>query len=258
MKKPIIVANWKMNLAGALAQKTAIALREKISSFPGLDLVLCPSFLDLETIKQVKDASSEKTNLFLGAQNCFWKLKGNYTGEISPSALKDLGCEYVILGNSERRIHFQETDQMINAKVNAALLAGLTPIICVGETIEERRKGAKDYVVLSQVSGALKNINLRATQKIVIAYEPVWVQNSGQAISPEEAIYMNKIIFQRMIDLYPRPLVKNNIRFIYGGSVDADNAGSFFEKGLTDGFLVGKASLDVEAFVTLCRLIAEK
>jgi len=257
MKKPIIVVNWKMNLVGALAQKKAITLEKGLSGCPGLDVVVCPSFLDLERIKE-RGNFSKKTNLFLGAQNCFWKLRGDYTGGISPSALKDLGCDYVILGNSERRIYFSETDRMINAKVSAALLTGLTPIICVGETIEERRKGAKDYVVLDQVSKALQNINLRANQKIIIAYEPVWVRKSGQAISPKEAIYMNKIIFQRMIDLYPRPLVKNNIRFIYGGSVDSSNASSFFEKGLTDGFLVGKASLDFEEFMALCRLIAKK
>ncbi|MCF7907163.1 triose-phosphate isomerase [Patescibacteria group bacterium] len=257
MKKPIIVVNWKMNLVGTLAQKKAMSLKQRLSGWSGLDVVLCPSFLDLESISKAGNFSKE-SNLFLGAQDCFWKLKGDYTGEVSPSALKDLGCDYVILGNSERRIYFQENNQKINAKVGAALLAGLTPIICVGETIEERRKGAKDYVVLDQISGALQNINLRATQKIIIAYEPVWVKNSGQAISPEEAIYMNKIIFQRMIDLYPRPLVKNNIRFIYGGSVDSCNASPFFEKGLTDGFLIGKASLDLDEFIALCRLITKK
>jgi triosephosphate isomerase len=257
MKKPIIVANWKMNLVGALAQKKAISLKQRLSDWSGLEVVLCPSFLDLESISKAGNFS-EESNLFLGAQDCFWKLKGDYTGEISPSALKDLGCDYVILGHSERRIYFQENNQKINAKVGAALLSGLTPIICVGETIEERRRGAKDYVVLGQISEALRNINLRATHKIIIAYEPVWVKNSRQAISPKEAIYMNKIIFQRMIDLYPRPLVKNNIRFIYGGSVDSRNAISFFEKGLTDGFLVGKASLDLDEFIVLCRLISKK
>jgi len=198
------------------------------------------------------------SNLSMGAQNCFWESNGNFTGGISPTYLKNIGCDYVILGNSERRKYFQETDEMINRKVQTSLLAGLTPIICVGETIEERRKGIKDYIVLEQISSALRGVKLKANQKIIITYEPVWVIGSGQIIEPKEAIYMNKIIIQRMIDLYPLPLVNNNIRFLYGGSINSGNLNSFFEKGLTDGFLIGRASLDLNEFINICNLTNKK
>jgi len=254
MKKSIIVANWKMNLVGPSAKNLAKNIKEQSQGINDMDIVLCPSFLDIEAIAEIlKDQKILK--LFLGAQDCFWKLKGNFTSGISPAYLKSMGCDYVILGNSERRKYFQETDEMVNHKVQASLLAGLTPIICVGETMEERKKGIKDYIVLGQISSALKGINLRAIQKIVIAYEPVWVMGSTQIIEPEEAIYMHKIIMQRMIELYPLPLVNNNIRFIYGGSVNSENMDSFFEKGLTDGFLIGQASLEADEFINMCSLI---
>jgi len=254
MKKPIIVANWKMNLIDSEAKNLAENIKKQFQNLEGIDIVFCPSFLDVKDIAEIlKDQKSPR--LFLGAQDCFWKLKGNFTSGISPAYLKNIGCDYVILGNSERRKYFQETDEMINLKVHASLSAGLTPIICVGETIEERRKGIKDYIVLGQVSSALEGVNLKANQKIIIAYEPVWVINSNQIIEPKEAIYMNKIIMQRMIDLYPLPLVNNNIRFIYGGSVSSDNLNSFFEKGLTDGFLIGQASLGLDEFTKICNLI---
>jgi len=254
MKKPIIVANWKMNLVGLKAKNLAEKIAEKSQNFKNIDIVLCPSFLDIKTIAKILDGRGD-SNLFLGAQDCFWELKGNFTSGISPAYLKELGCNYVILGNSERRKYFQETDKMVNQKVRASLLAGLTPIICVGETIEERRKGIKDYIVLGQISSALDGINLKVNQRIVIAYEPVWVVNSMQAIKPKEAIYMNKIIKQRIIDIYPLPLVNNNVRFIYGGNVNTSNLCSFFEKGLTDGFLTGRASLKTDEFIDMCNLI---
>ncbi|MCD6442291.1 triose-phosphate isomerase [bacterium] len=254
MKKPIIVANWKMNLIGLEDKNSTEKIKEQSQNLKNIDIVLCPSFLDMEAIAKILE-NQKGSNLFLGAQDCFWKLKGNFTSGISPAYLKDIGCDYVILGNSERRRYFQETDEMINQKVQTSLLAGLTPIICVGETMEERKKGIKDYVVLGQISSALKGVNLRAKQKIIIAYEPVWVVGSTQTIEPKEAIYMNKIIIQRMIDLYPLPLVNNNIRFIYGGSVNSNNLRSFFEKGLTDGFLIGKASLETREFINMCGLI---
>ena len=254
MKKPIIVANWKMNLIDSEAKNLTESIKKQFQNLEGIDIVLCPSFLDVKDIAEIlKDQKSPK--LFLGAQDCFWKLKGNFTSGVSPAYLKKIGCDYVILGNSEKRKYFQETDEMINWKVQASLLAGLTPIICVGENIEERKKGVKDYVVLGQISSALEGINLRAKQKIIIAYEPVWVIDSTQAIEPKDAIYMNKIIKQRMIDLYPLPLVNNNIRFIYGGNVNSSNLDLFFEKGLTDGFLVGQASLEIDEFMGICNLI---
>ena len=254
MKKPIIVANWKMNLIGSEAKNLTETIKKQSQGFKNIDIVLCPSFLDTEAIAKILKIQKDP-KLFLGVQDCFWKLKGNFTSGISPAYLKDIGCDYVILGNSERRKYFQETDKMINLKVQSSLLAGLTPIICVGETMEERKRGIKDYVVLEQVSSALRGVNLRAKQKIIIAYEPVWVVGSTQIIKPKEAIYMNKIIRQRMIDLYPLPLVKNNIRFIYGGSVNSYNLLSFFEKGLSDGFLIGQASLEIDEFIKMCRLM---
>lgn len=230
--------------------------KKKLNDF---NIVLCPPFMSIaEVVKIFSGKEKSKNNIFsCGAQDCFWEEKGGFTGEVSPLVLKELGCQYVILGHSERRQFLGETDEMVHKKVRTALNLGLIPIICVGETREERDKGLKEHAILTQVSRALEGINLKVNQKIIIAYEPVWVIGSGQAIDPQEAEYMAKVILQRTIDMYPLPIVHNNIRVIYGGSVDSTTIRSFLNQETIDGILVGSASLKAEMFIKMCELAAE-
>ncbi|MCH7759581.1 triose-phosphate isomerase, partial [Patescibacteria group bacterium] len=262
MKRKIIIANWKMNLGFKESKTLSEKILKKLKTRPNfflrnlkikkLDIILCPSFTNLSEVSRILKS---KSGIFLGAQDCFWEDHGEFTGEISPVWLKNLGCRYVILGHSERRKNLKETNNMVHQKVKAALKAELIPIICIGETLEERRRGIKDYVILDQLSSALTGIDLDLKQKIIIAYEPVWVIGSGRAITPNEAEYMNKIILQRMIDFYPLERVKKNISIIYGGSVSADNVKSFVDLETTDGVLVGGSSLKAAEFVKICQAI---
>ena len=259
MKKPIIIANWKMNLsfkeAKVLAKNILNQLKKarKDKKQADFDIVLCPPFMSLPEVCEI--FGPKKDILFCGAQDCFWEEKGGFTGEISSMRLKELGCNYVILGHSERRQNLGETDEMVHKKVKAALKSKLIPIICIGETMKQRRQGLKEYIVVSQVSKALEGINLKFDQKIVLAYEPVWVIGSGQAITPKEAEYMSKVILQRMIDLFPLPVIRNNIRIIYGGSVNSNIIKSFINQETIDGVLVGGASLRADEFIRMCEAI---
>ncbi len=261
MKKPIIIANWKMQLSFKEAKILAREILNRIKKIRrekrelrDFDVVLCPPFMSIPEVAKI--FGPKKNVLSCGAQDCFWEEKGGFTGEVSPLVLKELGCEYVILGHSERRQVLGETDEMVHKKVKTALNLGLIPVICVGETREERDKGLKEHVVLTQVSKALEGINLKVNQEIIIAYEPVWVIGTGQAIDPQEADYMAKIILQRTIDMYPLPIVHNNIRTIYGGSVDSATISPFLNQETIDGVLVGSASLKTEEFIKMCELIS--
>ena len=265
MKKKIIIANWKMNLLPGqvekLTEEILTGLKKSSKDLAKIDIVLAPSFVGfLGVAKKLWPKSFLKSRLkfpiYLGAQDLFWETKGAFTGEVSPEELKEFGVSHVIIGHSERREIFGETDEMVHKKVKAALEAGIIPIICVGETFEERREGQKDYVIIRQLSKALEGINLKASQKIIIAYEPIWVIGSGQAVAPEEAEYVNRVIYQRMVDLYPWPIVRNNIRIIYGGSVDRENVKDFVSQETIDGVLVGGASLKADEFVKIAEIIA--
>jgi len=260
MKKAIIIANWKMQLslkeAKVLAKKILDRLKKikkKEKKLIDFDLVLCPPFVSLLEVSKI--FGPKKDILLCGAQDCFWEEKGGFTGEISPKSLKELGCTHVIIGHSERRKILKETDEMVHKKVKAALKTGLIPIICVGETRDQRDKGLKEQTIINQVSKALDGISLKASQKIIIAYEPIWVIGSGWAIEPTEAGYMCKIIYQRIIDLYALPIVRNNIRLIYGGSVDSTTIKTFISQEKIDGVLVGGASLKLKEFIKMCELI---
>ena len=246
-KKPIIIANWKMKLGSKESQKLALAIKHNFVNRH--QVVICPSFLDLIDMGQILKNSSIK----LGAQDCFWETEGAFTGEISPKHLKEAGCEYAILGHSERRRHLGETDEIVHQKVKMALSAGLIPIICVGETFEQRQEGAKDYVLIQQTTKALEGISVSQDQAIIIAYEPVWVIGSGQAVEPAEAEAAHQVIWQTLFDFFPSELVKNNMSVIYGGSVDSDNVSSFTNLQNTNGVLVGTASLDAKEFIDLVK-----
>jgi len=209
--------------------------------------VLCPSFTALEKVAQ----RLKGTGVFLGAQDCFWEQEGAFTGEVSPTFLKELGCRFVIIGHSERRTHLGETDEMVHQKVKAVLAEGLVPVICVGETFEERQEGNKDFVVMSQVDKAVAGVDLQKDDQLIVAYEPVWVIGSGQAVEPAEARHTHQVIRQVLIDHFDAAAVQERARVIYGGSVDASNIKSFFAEENIDGALVGGASLDPHSFAEL-------
>lgn len=209
-----------------------------------VDVAICPSFVSIIEIARLLKNSS----IMLGAQDCFWESEGAYTGEVSASFLKESGAQFVIIGHSERRTYMNETDDMVHKKIRMALEAGLTPIVCVGETFEHRREGSRDYVLIQQVTRAFEGISIDVDQKILIAYEPVWVIGTGQAIDPPEAESAHQIIRQSLFDMFSPTEIKNNFSIIYGGSVDGKNVKSFTSLSYTDGVLVGGASLKADTF----------
>jgi len=246
-KKPIIIANWKMKLG--LNEAGGLAKELRGVSLPGVELVLCPSFVSLQSVGEILRGSKLK----LGAQDVFWETAGAYTGEISAPQLREIGCEFVIVGHSERRKYFQETDDNVHQKIKASLAEGLTPIVCVGETFEQRQQGATDYILIKQVTAALEGIEFRSDQQLIVAYEPVWVIGTGQAIEPPEAQNAHRVIRQTLIDLFPLELVNDNTRIVYGGSVDSSNVSAFSQLENTDGVLVGGASLQADEFTDLIK-----
>ncbi len=246
-QKPIIIANWKMKLG--ISQSVELAKEIKKSASKNDNIVICPSFVSLLEIAKVLKSSRIK----LGGQDCFWEEAGAFTGEISASQLREVGCEYVILGHSERRTYLKETDEMVHQKIKMALAAKLTPIICVGETFEQRQQGAKDYILIQQTTKALAGAEISLNQKVIIAYEPVWVIGSGQAVEPGEAAAAHQVIRQALFDLFSPSLVKNNFSVIYGGSVDGTNVAQFTNLENTSGVLVGGASLNLKDFTAIIK-----
>lgn len=247
----IIIANWKMQLDVEESIKQAKLLKDLVKENKikeDIEIVICPDFLSLNEVgKTIKNS-----NIFLGAQDGFYIEKGSYTGEISMKELSDLNCKYVILGHSERR-KMGEKDEEINKKVISALEYDLIPIVCVGETFNERRNGLKDNVIMHQVYQALKDIELKQNQSIIIAYEPVWVIGSGQVIDPQEASHTSLVIKQSILDVLEEG--HNNTRVIYGGSVKAENVNQFTKLVNIDGTLVGGASLKASEFIELIKNI---
>ncbi|OGL72440.1 triose-phosphate isomerase [Candidatus Uhrbacteria bacterium RIFCSPHIGHO2_12_FULL_57_11] len=245
--KRYVIANWKMQLS--VAESETLALDELASCGEmneGLEVVICPSFTALERVgKAVKGSLCA-----LGAQDLFWEAKGQYTGEVSAATLKELGAKYVIVGHSERRQHLGETDLMINKKVLQAVKSGLVPIVCVGETKEERRTGKRDAVVERQVRAALQGVKLVGSQELLIAYEPVWVIGTGQAVDPEDAARSHMVIRETLRDLFPEP-VAQRAHIIYGGSVDSKNIDGFVRFPEIEGVLVGGASLKPREFLRI-------
>jgi len=247
--KPIVIANWKMKLG--LSESVALAKAVRRIGSKDIELVICPSFISLTEAAKVLKGSQIK----LGAQDCFWEAEGAFTGEVSAGYLKEVGGEFVILGHSERRQYLGETDGMVHRKVKMALMANLIPILCVGETFDQRQQGATDYVLIQQVTKALEGAPVGLEQRLIIAYEPVWVIGSGQAINPEQAATAHQVIRQTLFDLFPASLVKSNFAVIYGGSVDGANVASFTGLDNTAGVLVGGASLKIDKFTAIIKNI---
>jgi len=247
-RKITVVANWKMNLNYDEEVKLASEIKESLLSLSTVEIVLCPSFLSIPKIKEI----FSKTAVKIGAQDVFYENCGAFTGGISVKMLEPF-CDYVIIGHSERRRYFKETDEEVNKKVKAALQSKIMPIICVGEDLEAWRRGDIDTVI-DQVRKAVKGIDQDQITKILIAYEPVWAIGSG---NPATAEYANKIclqIRQLLESFYSRDLAMK-IRILYGGSVNIENASEFIAQSEIDGLLVGGLSLKAKEFILLVKNI---
>ena len=248
MRKPIIAGNWKMNKNVVEALELVKDLRFKLEGVSDVEVVVCPPFLAVYSVYQFLKGS----NIKVGAQNCYFEKKGAFTGEVSPSMLKEAGCAYVILGHSERRQYFKETNEFINKKVKAVLAEGLLPIICVGETLEEREKNIWNEVIKTQVTGCLLGFSKEEVAKMVLAYEPVWAIGTGKVASKEQAQEVHKFIRALVEKLYDKPTAEA-VRIQYGGSVKPDNVSILMSEPDIDGALVGGAALEAESFVKLVK-----
>lgn len=247
----LIVANWKCNPTTLKGAKLLFnSIKKGIKDIKKVKVVICPPFLYITNLK------SQMSNLKLGAQDIFWEEKGAFTGEISPSMLKDFGVEYVIIGHSERRRYFNETDEMINKKLKAALSAKLRPILCVGETELEKRKDEGLRVLNSQVSKALKGISENEARRIILAYEPVWAIGTGRSCLPN-SVLEKKLLLQRIFKKRYSPSILGNLKILYGGSVTPENALLYIKEAQTDGLLIGGVSLVVEKFLKIIKLISK-
>lgn len=250
-KNKIVIANWKMKLT--LAETSALAknLNDKFKGFDKGDVAVCPNFISLREIKSILKSGPIK----LGAQDVFWEDKGAFTGEISSNMLIEAGCEYVIVGHSERRKYMLENYELIHKKLKEVLNTHLIPIVCIGEDTYERKTDKRDFVLADQLQEALSGINLFGDQQIVIAYEPIWAIGSGEAIEPSEAEYAHKIIKLTLNDMFGSRVVNDHFRIVYGGSISSKNVKDFSDLEGVDGLLVGGASLDADEFYKISKAI---
>ncbi|HBG17527.1 MAG TPA: triose-phosphate isomerase [Firmicutes bacterium] len=248
MRRPIIAGNWKMFKTNSEARLLVTGLKEKLAAVHDVEVVVCPPFTALASVAELLKDSK----IALGAQNLFWEEEGAYTGEVSPVMLRDLGCQYVIIGHSERRQYFGETDQQVNKKVKAALRHQLLPIICVGETLEQREAGETDSLVSSQVEKALTGVGAEQIPKVVIAYEPIWAIGTGRSSTGEDANKVITLIRKTIAQQYQQEIA-DQVRIQYGGSVKPDNIKEFMSQPEIDGALVGGASLKVDSFNSIIR-----
>lgn len=246
MRKPLIAGNWKMFKTTEEAVSLVEGIKAGVHRVNDCTVVICPPFTALSTVaKMLKD-----THIDLGAQNMHPETEGAYTGEISPVMLKDVGCRYVILGHSERRLYFHETDVFVNQKAKTALKYSLMPIVCVGETLEQREAKQHLEVVKSQFDHSLADFTKEDILKTVLAYEPVWAIGTGKTATPEQAEQMHSYI-RRLLNEKFGSEVASKIWILYGGSVKPDNIASLMAKPNVDGALVGGASLKAEAFTQI-------
>ena len=247
-----IIANWKMKLNLKETLELTKKITAKFKDFNDGQIVLSPNYLSLLSVKE----QLKGTNIKVGAQDVFWEHKGAFTGEISPTMLVEAGCEYVIIGHSERRKFMMENYEMIHREVKAVLsIENLIPIVCIGENWDERKTDRRDFVLFDQLQQALSGIDIVGKQQIIIAYEPIWAIGSGTAIEPSEAEYAHKIIKLTLSDMFGMRIVNNNFRIIYGGSINSKNVKGFVGLENLDGLLVGGASLDAEEFLKVAKAI---
>ncbi|OPX29564.1 MAG: triose-phosphate isomerase [Candidatus Omnitrophica bacterium 4484_171] len=248
MRKPFIAGNWKMHTTISDAINLANGIKRELVDFNKADILLCPPFTALSSVSEV----IMDTNIKLGAQNIAWEKEGAYTGEISSIMLKDCGCKFAIIGHSERRKYFGESDETVNRRIKAALLGGLTPIVCVGETLEERESDLTIKVITGQLEGGVGNLSEEEAKKIIIAYEPVWAIGTGKTAAPHQAQEIHEFIRGWISDKISSECARL-LRILYGGSVKPANIRELMKEEDIDGGLVGGASLKVESFVEIVK-----
>jgi triosephosphate isomerase len=251
-RKILIAGNWKMNKTVSEAISNIKELRSTISDVAGgVEILVCPAFTALFAVcNEVKGSS-----INVGAQNIFWEQKGAFTGEVSPAMLKDLGCSYVIIGHSERRQYFGENDEIVNKKIKAAIETGLAPILCVGETFEERKSSATFKVIEKQIRNGLANLRSEQVVLSTLAYEPVWAIGTGRIATPEQAQIVHIFIRKICTEMYDSEIA-GRIRILYGGSVNSANISELIKKPDIDGGLVGGASLEVDSFTKIIKNVS--
>ncbi len=245
MRKKVIAGNWKMNKL----PNEAIELIEKLTPLvkdTDSEVIVCVPYIDLFYVLM----QTQGTNIKVGAQNMHWEEKGAYTGEISGDMLSKMGVEYVIIGHSERRAYFAETDETVNKKIKSALGYNLKPIVCVGESLEQRETGIAKEIITKQTELALEGIDAKDIEKIIIAYEPIWAIGTGKTATKEDANESIKWIREKIVEKYGQQ-VADRVIIQYGGSVKSSNAKELFEMSDIDGGLVGGASLDAEEFAKI-------
>ncbi|MGE5280432.1 MAG: triose-phosphate isomerase [Deltaproteobacteria bacterium] len=251
MRRKLIAGNWKMNKGVTEAIALANGLKRELIDIETVDIALCPPFTALDSVNEIITES----NLQLGAQDVYWETAGAFTGEISPLMLKDLGCAYGIVGHSERRQFFHETNATVNKKAKALLAAGLTPILCVGESLQERESEKTFDVIRDHVKNGLAGFSAEEMSRTVIAYEPVWAIGTGKTATPAQAQEVHVFIRSLIGHLFDRETADAAI-ILYGGSVKPDNTADLMKQSDIDGALVGGASLDVASFASIVKTAA--
>lgn len=253
MRKPFIGGNWKMNTDGKSAVELAKGVVRQCGTMPdNVDVCICPPFVYLAAVKNALDSS----NIALGAQDVYFEPKGAFTGEVSCQMLRDVGCRNVIIGHSERRHVIKESDELINKKLIAAIEAGLSPIFCVGELLEQRKAGQTGDVVKEQIQKGLNGLTSEKVKTVTVAYEPVWAIGTGINATPQQAQEVHLMIRQFIGKMYNKDITAQ-IRIQYGGSAKADNALELMSQPDIDGLLVGGASLKADEFTAMIKAAAE-
>ena len=247
-RRLLIAGNWKMNLTLAASLDLAEGLKKAASIISEVDIAVCPPSVYVQSVAVALKGS----HIAVGAQNIYFEKEGAFTGEISAGMLKDIGCQYVILGHSERRNILGESSEQVNLKTHAALAAGLVPIVCVGELLKERKAGTTEQVVRRQFDGSFSGISVEDMKKCVIAYEPVWAIGTGEVATPEQAEEVH-LALRKMIEKKYNKEVAEAVRIQYGGSVNDKNAKEILAKPNVDGALVGGASLKIEPFMGIIK-----
>ena len=246
MRKPVIAGNWKLFKKQGEAATLVDGLVPLVRNNTGVEIVVAPTFTSLGVVKERIAA----TNIGLAAQDCFWEEEGAFTGEIAPGMLVDAGCRYVIIGHSERRQYFGETDATVNRKIKAAIKAGLTAIFCIGETLAERESGKTFDVLSTQVRGGLAELSGAELARVIIAYEPVWAIGTGKTATDDQAQEAHAFIRKLVTELYGQG-VGTSLRILYGGSVKPENVKGLMAQPDIDGALVGGASLKADSFAAI-------
>ncbi len=245
-RKPIVAGNWKMNKTVAEAIDLANAIKRDLADCKDVDVVLCPPFTALKAVGDVVTG----THIDLGAQNMHWEKSGAYTGEVSAAMLRELFCHYVILGHSERRQYFGETDEIVNKKTKAALASNLKPIVCIGETLQERESGRTEAVITTQTRASLAGLSPRELVECIVAYEPVWAIGTGKTASPQQAQDVHALI-RRLLKEIADDAVAQSVRIQYGGSMKPANARELMSQPDIDGGLIGGAALEARSFIEI-------